>query len=73
MTAPKSYYSWDVKLKKIQDKLFIDKREDTNILDYLTVNETSHEHQPLDDETLNGVKSLMEEAATVNNAWVHQS
>lgn len=42
MTAPKSLYSWDVIIKKYQDKLFIDKREEPNMLDYLTVNETSH-------------------------------
>jgi hypothetical protein len=44
MTAPKSYYSWDIKIKKIQDKLFIDKREEPNMLDLLTVNETSNEN-----------------------------
>jgi translation initiation factor 3 subunit D len=43
MTAPKSYYSWDIKIKKIQDKLFIDKREEPNMLDYLTVNETCND------------------------------
>ena len=37
MTAPKSLYSWDVVIKKHGDKLFIDKRDDTNMLDYLTV------------------------------------
>jgi translation initiation factor 3 subunit D len=44
MTAPKSLYSWDVIIKKYQDKLFIDKRDDENILDFLTVNETSNEN-----------------------------
>jgi len=28
MTAPKSLYSWDVVIKKYQDKIFIDKRDD---------------------------------------------
>ena len=28
MTAPKSVYSWDVIIKKYQDKLFIDKRDE---------------------------------------------
>lgn len=41
MTAPKSLYSWDIVIKKHQDKLFIDKRDEPNILDNLTVNETS--------------------------------
>lgn len=66
MTAPKSHYSWDVKIKKIQGKLFIDKREDPNILDYLTVNETSTSAQPLDDDTINGVRQLMEEDVNIN-------
>ena len=56
MTAPKSLYSWDVIVKKYQDKLFIDKRYEENILDYLTVNETSHENQPVDDDSVNGVR-----------------
>ena len=33
MTAPKSLYSWDVVIKKYQDKLFIEKRDEENILD----------------------------------------
>jgi len=41
MSAPKSLYSWDVAIKKYQDKLFIDKRDEENMLDLLTVNETS--------------------------------
>jgi hypothetical protein len=41
MTAPKSLYSWDVIIKKYQDKIFIDKRDVPNMLDLLTVNETS--------------------------------
>lgn len=44
MTAPKSVYSWDVQIKKYQDKIFIDKRDETNMLDYLTVNETSNDN-----------------------------
>ena len=44
MSAPKSLYSWDVIIKKYQDKVFIDKRDEPNILDYLTVNETSHDN-----------------------------
>ena len=56
MTAPKSLYSWDVVIKKYQDKIFIDKRDDPNMLDFLTVNETSHDNQAQDDETVNGVR-----------------
>jgi translation initiation factor 3 subunit D len=67
MTAPKSLYSWDVIIKKYQDKLFIDKRDDENILDFLTVNETSHENQPVDDDTVNGVRQIMREALVAQN------
>ena len=56
MTAPKSMYSWDVVIKKYLDKVFIDKRDEPNILDNFTVNETSYENQPLDDDTINGVR-----------------
>jgi hypothetical protein len=67
MTAPKSLYSWDVVIKKYQDKLFIDKRDEHNMLDNLTVNETSHESQPVDDDSENGVKRIMEEARKVQD------
>jgi translation initiation factor 3 subunit D len=56
MTAPKSLYSWDVVIKKYLDKVFIDKRDETNMLDQLTVNETSTENQPIDDDSINGVR-----------------
>jgi translation initiation factor 3 subunit D len=72
MTAPKSLYSWDVQIKKYQDKLFIDKRDDLNMLDYLTVNETSHESQPLDDDTVNGVRQIMDEARRVQDRILYQ-
>jgi hypothetical protein len=44
MTAPKSLYSWDVIIKRHGGLLFIDKRDEDNILDNLTVNETSNEN-----------------------------
>jgi hypothetical protein len=74
MTAPKSQYSWDVTIKKYKDKIFIDKRDEHNMLDLLTVNETApYNDQPLNDDTINGVKAIMEEAVTVNNALLYQS
>ena len=57
MTAPKSQYSWDVIIKKYQNKLFIDKRDDPNMLDLLTINETAqHNDQATDDDTVNGIR-----------------
>jgi translation initiation factor 3 subunit D len=71
MTAPKSLYSWDVVIKKYQDKLFIDKRDETNMLDNLTVNETSHESQPVDDDSENGVRNIMKEARRVQDCILY--
>lgn len=78
MTSQKSNYSFDVEIKKFGNKFFIDKRieeedEDEpniivpdNILDYDTVCETSIDHQPVDDETINGIWPLMKEAKKIN-------
>lgn len=68
MTAPKSQYSWDLEIKRFNGILFIDKRDnEDNILNNLTVNETSNDNQPQDDETVNGVRSLLPEAQKVND------
>lgn len=72
MTSAKSLYSWDVVIKKYQDKLFIDKRDEPNMLDLLTVNETSQE-QPIDDDSINGVRQLMQEATNVNHSLLAQA
>jgi translation initiation factor 3 subunit D len=72
MTAPKSLYSWDVVIKRYQDKIFIDKRDDPNMLDYHTVNETSHDTQPVDDDSVNGVRQIMDEAVKANNYLLYQ-
>ena len=55
--------------------MFIDKREETNMLDWLTVNETATQMEviPQDDESINGVRQVMEEAANVNWQWMLQS
>ena len=45
MCATKSNYSWDIEIKKYENKIFIDKRQDedseNNILNFYTVNETA--------------------------------
>lgn len=78
MCATKSNYSWDVEIKKFDNKIFIDKREpdesnpeDFNILNYATVGESSFDHQPYDDTSINGIKALMKEAQKVNNTWLN--
>lgn len=77
MCATKSNYSWDVEIKKYGNKIFIDKRQDddieNNILNFHTVGETALEHQPQDDSSINGIKSLMREARGINDSFVHYS
>jgi hypothetical protein len=44
-------------IKKWQGFLFIDKRDEENMLDWQTVSETAQvEFQPLDEEGINGVR-----------------
>lgn len=42
MAAPRSIYSWDIVIQKMNGMVFFDKRENSNF-DYLTVSETSHD------------------------------
>jgi len=71
MCSTKSNYSWDIEIKKFDGNIFIDKRQDEpdNILNNTTVCETSLDHQPYDDTSINGIKSLWKEAQKINNTW----
>ena len=72
MCATKSNYSWDLEVKVCDGTIFIDKRAeepDQNILNYLTVCETSLDHQPNADNTINGIRRLMKEARGINDSW----
>lgn len=31
MTAPRSLYSWDIVVERVKDKIFLDKRDDSEI------------------------------------------
>jgi len=85
MCSTKSNYSWDIEIKKVDGIIIIDKRTDDtdtgaldtddklNILNYQTVCETALEHQPTDNDTVNGIKKLMKEAQPVNNNWLNQA
>ncbi len=71
MTSSKAHYSWDLIVKKFGSMIFIDKREEENILDWETVAETSaQEMQPLDEDGINGVRQLMKEAARTRNDYI---
>lgn len=71
MASQMSVYSWDLIVQKFKDKLFIDIREDPNILHLLTVNENTQEKTPNDDATENGARQLMEEARRVNDDFMY--
>lgn len=71
MTSSKAQYPWDLVIKKWQGFLFIDKRDEENMLDWQTVSETAQiEFQPLDEEGVNGVRQLMKEAARTSNDFL---
>ncbi|XP_073975329.1 eukaryotic translation initiation factor 3 subunit d1 [Rhodnius prolixus] len=71
MCCTRSNYSWDIVIEKIGDKLFFDKRDNTEF-DLLTVNETSVE-PPCDDSTsLNSPRNLALEATFINHNFSQQ-
>jgi len=41
MTSSKANYSWDLQMRKHGDYIFIDSREDGNMLDWQTCGESS--------------------------------
>ena len=52
--------------------LFIDVRDDENMLDWETCGETATlDQQPLDEDNINGVRQLMKEAAHVHESYLH--
>lgn len=56
MCSTKAVYSWDVCIKKFQNLLFIDKRDEEgseNMLDKQTVSETAlPDYTPIDDDSI---------------------
>lgn len=72
MCAPKSVYSWDLVFTRRGNKVFIDKREGSNI-DMVTVNENAAD-APLElsegnKDTINSPGALMLEATHINNVF----
>ncbi|KAJ6639324.1 Eukaryotic translation initiation factor 3 subunit D [Pseudolycoriella hygida] len=70
MCCTRSNYSWDIVIEKIGDKLFMDKRDNTEF-DLLTVNETSVE-PPDDNNSLNSPRNLAIEATFINHNFSQQ-
>ncbi|RZF46749.1 hypothetical protein LSTR_LSTR002612 [Laodelphax striatellus] len=71
MCCTRSSYSWDIVIEKIGDKLFFDKRDNTEF-DLLTVNETSVEPPQDDSNSLNSPRNLALEATFINHNFSQQ-
>ncbi|XP_028145552.1 eukaryotic translation initiation factor 3 subunit D [Diabrotica virgifera virgifera] len=71
MCCTRSNYSWDIVIEKIGDKLFFDKRDNTEF-DLLTVNETSVEPPQDDGNSLNSPRNLALEATFINHNFSQQ-
>ncbi|KAI4368162.1 hypothetical protein MLD38_016749 [Melastoma candidum] len=71
MCAPRSVYSWDIVVQRVGNKLFFDKRDNSQ-LDLLSVHETSQEPLPEAKEDINSAHSLSLEAAYVNQNFSQQ-
>ncbi|CAH1115902.1 unnamed protein product [Phaedon cochleariae] len=71
MCSTRSFYSWDIVIEKIGDKLFFDKRDNTEF-DLLTVNETAMEPPQDDGNSLNSPRNLALEATFINHNFSQQ-
>ncbi|KAI4304370.1 hypothetical protein MLD38_039891 [Melastoma candidum] len=71
MCAPRSVYSWDIVVQRVGNKLFFDKRDNSQ-LDLLSVHETSQEPLPEAKEDINSAHSLSLEAAYINQNFSQQ-
>ncbi|EZA58205.1 hypothetical protein DMN91_011646 [Ooceraea biroi] len=71
MCCTRSNYSWDIIIEKIGEKLFFDKRDNTEF-DLLTVNETSVEPPQEDGNSLNSPRNLALEATFINHNFSQQ-
>ncbi|KAL7102873.1 hypothetical protein ACP275_08G145800 [Erythranthe tilingii] len=71
MCAPRSVYSWDIVVQRVGNKLFLDKRDGSQ-LDLLAVHETSQEPLPDVKDDINSIHSLSVEAAYINQNFSQQ-
>ncbi|KAI8000388.1 Eukaryotic translation initiation factor 3 subunit D [Camellia lanceoleosa] len=71
MCAPRSVYSWDIVIQRVGNKLFLDKRDGSQ-LDLLAVHETSQEPLPEAKDDINSAYSLSVEAAYINQNFSQQ-
>ena len=71
MCCGRSQYSWDIVVQKIGDKIFLDKRDNTEF-DLLTVSETAAEPPQDEGNSLNSPRSLALEATFINHNFSQQ-
>lgn len=74
MCAPRSVISWDIVVQRVGNKLFFDKRDDSEF-DLLTVNETAAEPPYYDEDpknSLNWPRNLALEATFINHNFSQQ-
>ncbi|CAD5124348.1 DgyrCDS12637 [Dimorphilus gyrociliatus] len=71
MCCTRSVYSWDIVVQKVKNKLFLDKRDDSNF-DQLTVNETATETPQEEGLSINSPHNLAMEAAFINHNFSQQ-
>ena len=71
MCSTRSAYSWDVVVQRIGDKIFLDKRDNTEF-DLLTVSETAAEPPQDEGSSLNSPRNLALEATFINHNYSQQ-
>uniref|UniRef100_A0A2R5LLG0 Eukaryotic translation initiation factor 3 subunit D n=2 Tax=Ornithodoros turicata TaxID=34597 RepID=A0A2R5LLG0_9ACAR len=71
MCAGRSVYSWDIIVQRVNDKLFFDKRDDSEF-DLLTVNETAAEPPHEEGNSINSPRNLALEATFINHNFSQQ-
>lgn len=72
MAAPRSVFSWDIIIQKVNNMVFLDKREGSTF-DFLTVSETAREPPVADDvDSINHPQKLSLEATMINQNFSQQ-
>ena len=71
MTSTRSVYSWDLIIHRVDDKIFIDK-PDNSVLDMWSVDETASDPPVADGDAINAPLPLAAEATVVNQAFAQK-
>ncbi len=75
MSAPRSVFSWDISVSKVNDVLYFDKREYTSVVfSEMTVNETCHDQHQAEQNLhpINSPEALTKEAVFINQNFSQQ-